>query len=140
MFRIETLERQGLLPLVGPVWCDVREALEELDPSGRGFVILCGSDGSYVQVAGTREELTVEYRQTIGTRYRHFVLGNPPADDRQSDDEPAEIHTSVGVVTVHRHEVLDLRRAVEICKLFFEDGAVPQQYALRDMTHQFAMG
>ena len=87
-----------------------------------------------MQVAGSQQQLTVEYRQTIGTRYRHFALGKAPPDDRET-----WIHTSVGAVSVKRSEVLDARRALEICRHFFDDGAVPQEYALRDMTHQFAM-
>ena len=133
MFRIESLEREGLLPLSFPVWADAAEALGELDLDGRGYVILCGSDGSYVQVAGTGQRLTIEYRQTIGTIYRHFVLGMAPPDGRA-----ARINTSIGMVEVRRSEVLDLRRALEVCHHFFDDGAVPQAYALRDVTYQFA--
>jgi hypothetical protein len=131
MFRIEQLAREGRVVLPYPVWLDVVDALAELGRPGSGYVVLCGSDGSHLQIAGSEQRLTVEYRQTIGKRYRHFVLGKSPPDYRA-----AQIDTTVAPIPVRRSEVLECRRVEDICRHFFDEGAVPPECALREMTHQ----
>lgn len=132
MYGVSTLEGEGLPPLEEPEWPAVEHALRQLSPDGRGYVILTADDGSYVQVAGSRQELTIEYRQTIGTRFRHFVLGK-----RADETSDAELVTSVGTISLRSNEVLTLDDALSVCRHFFIDGAVPEQFTLRETTMIF---
>lgn len=50
----------------GGIMARVEAALDALDPKLRSFVILSSPSGDYVQTAGARDRLTIEYRRYAG--------------------------------------------------------------------------
>lgn len=130
---VGTLERENFAAIHVPAWTDVETALNEIDPAHSGFVILIRHDGSYVQVAGSKLELTVEWRQVTGPyRFKHCVIGRPTGPN-----ELTSINTSSGIIQLHRNEILTLKDAIELFKYYYGTGLVSDAWSLRDCTAMF---
>ncbi|RYG65059.1 hypothetical protein EON80_18070 [bacterium] len=127
-----TLEQQGQKTLQNPSPIEVEAALRQIDPQHRSYLILNRPDDSYIQVAGSRLKLTIEFREVQGDSFHHYVLGRFPTESRQ-----VVISCSCGPITVQRNEVLLIEDAVRVAKEFMESGRVPEEYALRDVTGMF---
>ena len=129
------LESENGTILEAPSTSDVVTFLEGLRAEDNSFVILGRSDGCYVQTAGARTGLTIEWREVDGEEFHHVVLGlGEPAEDAVT------IECSVGEIEVGKHELLTATEAEEVFKQFLSEGTVPARFALRDMTHQFLEG
>src|SRR5262249_54867418 len=100
-----------------------------LGPPGPAFVVLNGSDGSYVQTAGDHRALTIEFREQRGVSYTHFVLGRTPLS--QAFDRIEYRH---GAIKVRTSEVLALDDALRVFRSFYASSTVPREYCLHDVT------
>lgn len=130
------LQQENEASVQAASWLEVEAALDALDPKLRSFVILSSPSGDYVQTAGARDRLTIEYRRNAGqgpaASFRHYVLGRTDGGDGL-----AEIQCSCGPLTVQENEVLNLDDAKRVFRHFYDIGSVPDDFALRDMTATF---
>ena len=111
---------------------DIERAIEDLDPRANSFFVLDRSDGSYIQIAGSRLRLTVEWRDQGSNRFVHSVLGKGAV----VEDE-VSIDCAVGPIRVKRHEVLTLEDAKVVFRRMLLSGAVSSGYTTRDVTQMF---
>jgi|SRR5436190_7285818 len=118
-------------PVRNPSRDAVMEALAQLHPKGPSFVVLTRDDGSYVQTAGARLRLTVEYRQMLAPGFRHYTLGKSPTDTR-----PTSINCRCGPIHCHMSESMTLSDAQAIFTEFHSSGRVPDGFVLRDRTSE----
>lgn len=128
----DKLEIDGQETIYSPSAADVERALASLDMNGPGFCILTRSDGSYVQTAGTKVGLLVEYRHVEGDTFRHYVFGNP-----KGDHTPTSIRYRSGTLQLLRSEVLLVSEAREIFITFLALGQIDPRWELRDITENF---
>ena len=112
----------------------IAAALRTITPHGPGFFALTADDGSYVQTAGARMKLCVEYRRQTSEGYTHYVLGYSKSNDHSS----RQINSSVGFINLLAHEILDSNDATEIFCHFMHYNGVPKRFTLRDDTARFA--
>ncbi|WDQ15125.1 hypothetical protein [Rhodopirellula sp. P2] len=111
----------------------VGDRLSRITPSGPGYFSLTSDDGSYVQTAGARMKLVIEYRKSNGDSFRHYVLGR----DDISNPSATQINSAVGQINLMADEILDIDDVIDVFGHFLECGAVPRQYKLRDDTKRF---
>jgi hypothetical protein len=126
------LEQEGQAAQRVSSFDQVEAALMSIHPWSRSFVILRHDAGGYVQAAGARLRLSVEYREVQGDSFRHFVLGRRTADTRRS-----AINCNVGPISIFRHEVLSVTDSIAVFRSFFAERSVPAVYALRECTRLF---
>ena len=126
------LQMEDRPPVPRPSRDAVIDALAQLDPRGPSFVVLSRDDGSYVQTAGAKLRLTVEYRQMLPTGFRHYTLGKSPADER-----PTYINCRCGPINCHMSESMTLSDAQIILTEFLASGRVPDGFVLRDRTSEY---
>jgi hypothetical protein len=118
-----------------------RISLEELsiehEPT---FVIVDDETDSYVQAAGCKERLTVEWRQydlkvagKSKETFEHFVAGL-----KQEPGELVQVKTFYGHVDVHENECLKSSDAQLIFEAFIKTGKRPDAYEWRNSTANFA--
>lgn len=112
----------------------IAERVRSITPKGPGYFWLTSAGGSYVQTAGARLKLTVEYRLQNGGNFQHFVLG----DAGGSDLSMRQINSASGQINLLANEVLDMDDAIEIFCCFLETGSIPERFSLRDDTNRFA--
>jgi hypothetical protein len=109
----------------------VVEALAQLHPQGPSFVVLSREDGSYVQTAGAKLRLTVEYRKMLPSGFRHYTLGKNPADPR-----PTSINCRCGPIHCQMSESMTLTDAQAVFEEFYSSGRVPDGFMLRERTSE----
>lgn len=129
-----SLEVEGAPPKSNPTGDGIEGALRLIHPRGPSFFILSDRGGSYVQAAGARLKLTVEWRKQSAAGFAHYVLGRKESSSRAQE----VIGGTAGPITVFLHEVLDVEEAVSIFRGFFLKGRPPEAFALRDDTARFA--
>ena len=125
------LQMEDRPPVSRPSREAVIEALAQLHPKGPSFVVLSRDDGSYVQTAGAKLRLTVEYRQMLPSGFRHYTLGKSPTDPR-----PTCINCKCGPIHCHLSESMTLSDAQIILTEFLASGRVPDGFVLRDRTSE----
>lgn len=126
------LEIDGRPPLLQATFDQVEGALESISPRGSSYFTLSDDSGSYVQAAGARLRVTIEYRNKHPFGFQHFVLGVP--------DRPTilnSINSTAGIITVQTNEILTISSAKEVFRAFFEAGNVPPRFVLRETTETF---
>ena len=128
-----TLEVDGASPILSPSWTEVESVLAALGPAGPGFVTLSHPEAGYVQAAGARLRLIVEFREVRESNsFTHYVLGKSPLDSQLTS-----INTNAGIIQLARSEVLGANLAKDIFRCFFDKQTVPPQYTRRDVTAMF---
>ena len=125
------LAADGDAPVAAASFAVVKRALHMLGPRRHAFVVLERGQ-SYVQSAGDRERLTVEFRQHSAPSFTHSVLGRAPASDTLD-----RIEYRHGSIKVQANEVLGLADAVGVFRCFYASGTVPPDYLCRDVTAMF---
>jgi hypothetical protein len=130
------LEAEGRSPVQGPDWANVETIVANLGSRGCGYTTLSNSTG-YVQAAGARPRMIVEYRELNrdGT-FHHYVLGKSPT----SEPKRTSINSSSGIIQLNSNEVLSAKSALEIFRSFFDHKVVPSNYTRRDITALFLEG
>lgn len=138
---ITTMAERGgveveLTPEVVPnLICEfARVALQELsiehEPT---FVIVDDESDSYVQAAGCKERLTVEWREySSKDSFEHYVAGL-----KQTPGAAVEVKTFYGHVDVFENECLKSSDAKAIFEAFVKSGKRPDTYEWRNSTANF---
>ncbi|HEX9997852.1 MAG TPA: hypothetical protein VGB45_11955 [Abditibacterium sp.] len=111
---------------------DVEAALLQIHPLNRSFFILSRDDESYVQVAGAKLRLIVEFRHVANNSFRHFVLGRHPSETKM-----VSINYSGGIIQLQKNEILQIENAIEVMFSFMQSGVIPPEYHLREITDDF---
>ena len=132
MGKTFTFEIEGHAPARGTAFADIEAAIGRISPRGPSFFILQDETGSYVQAAGARARLTVEFRHVTRFGFRHYVLGR-----RAESNGEASVNYSGGPIRVQSNEILTTRDAVAIFREFFDAGTVSNDYARRETTSMF---
>ena len=132
MQRKLSFEIEGEGVLENPTFPAIEAGLTRINPSGPSFFILSDDTGAYVQTAGAKARVTVEFRERDGAGFRHFVLG------RASDDTTEfSIKYSGGAIRLRKNEILSLRDAGEVFRRFFESGSISERFSKRETTDMF---
>ena len=126
------LESHNLTAIDNPQEVDIANVLEALHPNHNAYVILSRSDGSYLQTAGSKTNLTVEWREAKNTSFIHWVLGKG-----EIQEQTTLVHCDVGPITVRVNELLSLNDAKNAFFMFLAKGKVPKDFTLRDNTQLF---
>jgi len=126
--------RQGSVGWQIDSWDVANQLLSYLSPEKRAYATFTRTDGSYVQCAGSKSRLTVEVR-VIDVRggFEHYVLGRGAPVGRET-----KIDCSIGPIAVDVSQVLDLRAARRIIRVFVEDGTLHPNFVASDVTAKFA--
>ncbi len=125
------LEQEKYDPISNPTWNDVETALNSIDPKENSFFILANKNGSYVQTAGARLRVIVEYRKKSLFGFKHVVLGKP-----SKKTERTSINYSGGIIALDRNEILTIKDAIEIFEEFYNSNEIPVSYVTRDITEE----
>ncbi len=102
----------------------------------KSYFIITNELSSYVQCAGDKTRLVIEYRKHSGETFKHYVLGNKKPNESLTISW-ARIDWKVGPIHIHTNEVLSLDDAVNIFKVFYETKDVPLVYNRRNISKRF---
>ena len=127
------LNQEGHETWLNISWDAVEGALTQIHPRKRSFFTLSAEDGSYVQTAGARLRLIVEYRQIVDEGFEHYILGKPS----EGQEKRSAINYSGGGIQLLRNEILTVKDATAIFRAFFYFQNIPEHYQLRDITNTF---
>jgi hypothetical protein len=127
-----TLQVEGRVTEQDPRFDLIAESIQQINLRGPSFLVLTNQSGSYVQAAGARLRLTVEYRQVTPFGFRHFVLGRSPEQTKE-----VGINYTGGTIRVMANEVLTVRDAVDVFRSFHESGTAPPAFVRRETTDRF---
>ena len=125
------LEQEKYDPTSNPTWETVESALNSINPKENSFFVLSNKKGSYVQVAGARLRVIIEYRKKSFFSFSHFVFGKP--SDKTDD---TSINYSGGIIQLKQNEVLTIKDAINIFKSFYHSSEFPENYVKRDITEE----
>lgn len=111
-----------------------RQTLEQLSSDHEPtFVIVDDESGSYVQAAGSKDRLTIEWRQyATEESFEHFVAGR-----KQGPGEIVQVKTFYGVIDVNENECLTSEDGQAIFEAFIKSGERPNAYEWRNSTASF---
>jgi len=128
----QILEIENAAPIKSPTAADVERAVASIDLKGPAFCILTHTDGSYVQTAGSKVGLLVEYRNVNGNSFTHYVIGT-----RSPDTAPTSVRYKHGSLQLRRNEIMLVSEAREIFVWFLAMGQIDPKWNLRDITENF---
>ena len=128
----DKFEIDGQDPISSPAAADVERVLASLDLKGPAYCILTKPNGSYLQTAGTKVGLLVEYREVNGDSFQHFVFGH-----RNGDASATSVRYKYGSLHLMRNEVLLVNEAREIFMWFLATGQIAEGWNMRDITDTF---
>ena len=113
-------------------WDTANKLLGYLGPE-RHFAVFTLPDAGYVQCLGGKRALTVELRQAgANGAFVHWVLGRGALVGRE-----VRVGTTTEFVTVDESQVLAMRDARKIIRLFLETGLIHDGYTRTDVTSRF---
>jgi hypothetical protein len=124
------LSGENLPEVLAPSWALIRQALVEIKPGSRSFVILDGADG-FVQVLGRINGLAVEWRKDLTIDGTLCAVGRSGVEEDGVSFIPGSPGRSVAVLG---HEVLDIADAILLFQAFYLGNGIPEQYVTRDIT------
>ena len=126
---------QGQIDILNPTWEYIQSSLIKLDPIYKSYFIL--TDGlSYVQCAGEKTRIVIEYRKHAGETFKHYVVGNKKLKESLTISW-IQIDCKVGPVHIHANEALTINDALNIFKAFYEKEDIPLIYNRRNITKRF---
>lgn len=120
-------EQENSPPLSEPSWEEIESALSQIHPKTKSFFMLSSRKG-YVQTAGAKLRLTIEYRVRKVFSYHHFRVGRAPLAE-----EEIGLNYSGGGIVVRKSEVLNLEDCLAVFRSFLESEKVPSSYHLRKL-------
>jgi hypothetical protein len=126
------LEQQGREPITDPPLDMITAELDQVSLRARSYFIFSHRGGSYVQAAGARAKMMVEYRAVHDGGWAHYVLGHRGGEERETS-----INYSFGPLTLRAKQVFTLREVTAIFAHFLESGEVPDSYDLEDISTRF---
>ncbi len=118
--------------LKNPQWNDIICAFDRLDGRDNGHICLESKNGDYVQCAGWREKLTVEYRLNAKPKFKHYVIGK--AEGKSPLKVSWVLLQTSGGIMVHKEEVLTIDDAEFVFKEFYKNNAIPSGLNKRNVT------
>jgi hypothetical protein len=107
--------------------------INQMKPDGNSFCILTASNESYVQCAGAKSKLTIEYRRYEGSSFGHFVLGS-----QKDMGKNVSVRYSGGYISVMQNEALTSKDAINVFETFFNTQCIAEGYRLRETTAMFS--
>jgi hypothetical protein len=114
-------------------WETANQLLTYLDPDRASFACFTLPDGSYVQCAGSKRRLTVEARLYEANRqFKHYRFGKGQLLGREE-----RIDCNIGPIHVDRTQILQLRDARTIIKLFIEERRLHPNYVIVELNDKF---
>ncbi len=113
-------------------WDTANKLLAYVHPEKNPYVVFSFSDESYVKCFGCKTRLTVEARESFDGGFRHWVFGKGLLKGK-----PQEIQTSTSKVTVDASQLLRMRDARVIIRLFPEHRRFSEAYDREDVTKRF---
>jgi hypothetical protein len=129
--KIDTIETQN------PDWDKIESSLKLIDPLDKTFFVLTNDLGSFIQCAGSKDELTIELRENENLNtFKHFVVGKG-GNLSPLNTIWTQIDCRVGPIRIHYNEVMTIKDAVDIFKAFFNNETLPLTYKKRNVTKQF---
>jgi hypothetical protein len=126
----------GQIDTSGPTWEYIKTCLHKIDPIHKSYFIMTDELSSYVQCAGDKTRLAIEYRKHTGETFKHYVVGNKKAKESLSISW-ARIDCKVGPIHIHANEVLTLDDAIIIFQAFYQKKDISLIYNLRNITRSF---
>lgn len=127
------LDAEGHESLLNPSWDQIEAILTTINPRAHSFFTLSDPGGSYVQAAGARLRLTIEYRDARSTPFQHYVLG-----DARPPGSLTSLNYSGGALAVFQNEILSIGSAQAAFREFYQARSIPSCFALRDDTGRHA--
>jgi hypothetical protein len=106
-----------------PTWETINLHLNEINMTQKSYFILSQGD-NYVQCAGAKAKLTVEYKSIKHYRFGLKVI----------DNNPASINFSYGIIQIKKSEQLRLIHALDIFETFFKTGLPSNVYLLNELN------
>ena len=117
-------EWKGSMPL--PPEYTFPQAFNYLNADTNSFYILEAPNGDYMQLGGSKERCTVEYRAHRPDGHDHYVLGK-----REGCNEMTTVKMSQGEVSVLQREVFRHWDGIELFKKFFAGEPFPDDIVMR---------
>lgn len=117
---------------INPDLAFVFDYLKQMDGKFNTYCTLSSDDESYVQCAGDKKNLIIEFRKYNSSKYRHFVIG---CKNKKTND--SSIKYSGGIIKLKKNEILNGKDAILIFESFFEKNEIPDEYVLREITDMF---
>lgn len=111
----------------------IYQCFEKWNLRYRSFFILTCEDGSYVQTAGTKKRLIIEYRKMIGDDFKQYTLGLNTEDKSET-----YINYSSGKIFLKQNEVLRLENVLEVFDSFYHTQKIPEKYLLRELDENYS--
>jgi len=106
--------------------------ISELNPTTCPYLIFEHNNGDYLQIAGSTELLTVEYRVFDNLSFKHFVIGM-----KEIERTWCIIKSGIGDIVVLKNELLNAQIAIEIVKMFSNSININEKFNSRNITKQF---
>ncbi|CAM2823383.1 hypothetical protein FPL22_04750 [Rariglobus hedericola] len=114
-------------------WEIVLSRLSYFANKGPDFIVFELKDGSYVQCAGSKNQLTIETRTYDSERnFKHLTWGRSICTGVKTGIESMD-----GYIEVDTSQVLQMRDARIIIKAFIEREEIPQKYLSTASTFSF---
>ena len=109
-----------------PTLVIILENLNEFNPHIKSFFILTNDSGDFVQCAGARLRLTIEYKRL---QSELSVLGL-----NKENKYRISVNYSGGALSIQRNEVLTIKDAIKVFESFYKSGEIPESYILRQVV------
>jgi hypothetical protein len=122
--------------VINPTWIQIEDSLRQIDSEECCFLILTADTGRYLQCAGGPLGVTLEFRETLNDKFRHFILGKVQVASALKTIW-STIDCRVGPIRVHKGEVISLNEAIEAFRYFFQNADVPADLTRRNVTKHF---
>jgi len=109
----------------------IETSLKELEGSGpHSYASLTRQDGSYIQVAGGKENCLIEKRDFADNKHYRasFAKPEPTSNDQQI------IECGAGQITVRTNEVFSVNDVICVWRSFFHGEPFPTDIMWKDMT------
>lgn len=114
----------------------IEESLRQINKETCCYFILTADNGSYLQCAGGPSAVTLEFREMLNGKFKHFVLGKGPVTSALKTIW-STIDCKVGPIRVHKDEVLTLEDAIAAFAYFFEKAEILPELKRRNVTRNF---
>ncbi|AIQ37630.1 hypothetical protein R50345_25175 [Paenibacillus sp. FSL R5-0345] len=125
-------EDNNQIEIKNPQFENVKSYLGEMDGKTASYCTYELNDIHYVQCAGSKNGMTIEFRKQTDNGFRHFVLGY-----KSLIKTKIELPYSGGKIQVRSNEVISVADAKEVFFTFHSDQKVPEGFVLRETTEMF---
>jgi len=110
----------------------VSDFIRQMNSETSSYCTFSLNDDCYIQCAGSKTRLTIEYREPIEGGFSHYVIGVKSLLKIDS-----KVPYSGGSIKVKKNEIFNAEQAVEIFDSFINNNKIPENYTKRDTTLMF---